>query len=129
MTTVRCVGRNLDRCGIRQANARIQLQMIFAARGAIAFTRVFVSQASQFVAAADTIAVARFRSGFNGHERHFEDSFAVMLHEIADLGKRPSARSARSPFSHFGAHFLLPEWGPLCSQTLAFTALNWVLTK
>ena len=94
--TVGCVGRNLDRCGVREANARIQLQMIFAARGAISFTCVFVAQASQLIASADAVAVAGFRSGFNGHERHFEGSFAVMLHEIADLGKH-RRRDRRDP--------------------------------
>src|SRR5436305_15049940 len=85
--TVGRVGRNLDRCGVREANARIQLQMIFAARGAISFTSVFVAQASQLIACADPVAVAGFRSGLSGHERYFDGSFAVMLRECAALCK------------------------------------------
>src|SRR5260370_40691281 len=44
--------------------------MIFSAGGAVAFAGVFVTQAGQLVAAAHAIAVAGFRCGLDGNQRH-----------------------------------------------------------
>src|SRR6266481_3921012 len=44
--------------------------MISSAGGAVALAGVFVSQAGQLVAAAHAIAVAGFRSGLDGNQRH-----------------------------------------------------------
>jgi len=67
---VRGVGRELCRRGIGQADAGVHLQVVLAARGAVAFARVFIAQAGQFVAPANAIAVAGFRSGLNRHKGH-----------------------------------------------------------
>src|SRR5215469_3763235 len=64
------IGRDLYRRRIWQANARVELKMILPARGTIALAGIFVAQAGQFVAAADAIAVAGFRSCFDGNESH-----------------------------------------------------------
>src|SRR2546429_8265599 len=69
-TVSRRICRDFGGSGIRQANARVEPKMILPARGAIALARVFIAQAGQFVAAADAIAIAGFRSSFDGNESH-----------------------------------------------------------
>ncbi len=60
VTGARGVWRDLYRGGLRNAGADIPIDVISSAGGAVAFAGIFVAKASQFVAAADAIAVARF---------------------------------------------------------------------
>jgi len=69
-TVSRRVCRDFGGSWIRQADARVEPKVILSARGAVAFARVFIAQAGQFVAAADAVAIAGFRGGFDGNESH-----------------------------------------------------------
>ncbi len=71
--TTRGICRYVHRRGLRNAGAGVQLKVIFAAGGAVAFARFVVTQASQFIASADAIAVAGFGSGLNGDKRHSKE--------------------------------------------------------
>lgn len=65
-----CVRREFDGRWIRQANAAVQLQMLFAARRTVSFARIFIAEAGQLIASADAVAVAGFRCGLNGNKGH-----------------------------------------------------------
>ena len=66
----RGVRGDIDRGGLWNAGTGIQLKVIFAAGGAVAFTRFVVAQAGQLIASADAVAVAGFGSRLNRNERH-----------------------------------------------------------
>jgi hypothetical protein len=61
---------DIDRGGLRNAGAGVQLEVIFAAGGAVAFACFVVAQAGQLIASADAVAVAGFGSRLNRNERH-----------------------------------------------------------
>src|SRR5207302_5190940 len=66
----RRVGRNFGGTRVGKADASVPLKMVLAARWAVALAGIFLTQAGQFVAATDAIAVAGFRSCFDGHQCH-----------------------------------------------------------
>ena len=69
-------------------DAGIPVEMVFAAGGAVTLASVFIAQAGEFIAAADTIAVAGFGRGFDGDERHVSAKISTIWErgEIAGLG-------------------------------------------
>ena len=75
-------GAGPDRCGVcgefcgrweRNADAGVQIDVLFAAGGAIAFAGTFIPQAGEFVAAADAVAVAGFGCRLDGDECHCKE--------------------------------------------------------
>jgi len=54
------VGRDLDRRGLRDADARVQFEVLFGAAGAVALAGIFVAEAGQLVAAANAVAITGF---------------------------------------------------------------------
>ena len=63
----RRIGRDLGWAGIRQTDSRIQFEVLFSARGAVAFPRVLIAQASKLIAPADAITVPGLRSRLDGN--------------------------------------------------------------
>jgi hypothetical protein len=66
----RVVRLDLGRRGLGDTNTLIAVQMLLGTSGAIAFAAVLVALAGEFVATANTIAVASFRRGLYGYEGH-----------------------------------------------------------
>ena len=62
--------------------------MIFPASGAVALARIFITQAGQFIASADAIAVAGFRSGLDGNERHSVSGYQLSV-DSSQLKAKP----------------------------------------
>lgn len=86
----RCIGRNFDRRGIRQANTSVQFQVVFPASRAVSFPRVFIAQAGQLVASTDAIAITGLGSRLNRNQSHWRHpSFGAMLHNINGPDKGP----------------------------------------
>jgi len=54
------VGRDLDGSGLRDADARVQFEVLFGTAGAVALAGIFVAKAGQLVAAANAIAITGF---------------------------------------------------------------------
>jgi hypothetical protein len=64
------VGGEVDGRRLGNASADVQVHVIFGASRAVAFAGVFVAEAGELIAAADAIAIAGFRSGLDGDQRH-----------------------------------------------------------
>jgi hypothetical protein len=62
----------LDGCRLGNSHARVAVEMLFSASGAIPFAGVFVALAGEFVAATDAVTVSGFGSGFDRYEGHGE---------------------------------------------------------
>jgi hypothetical protein len=58
--------RDLGRAGLRNADADVPVQMIFRTGRTVTLARIFIALAGQFIAATNAIAIASFRSGFDG---------------------------------------------------------------
>jgi len=82
------------RGGLGNADAGVQVDVIFAASGAVALAGIFIAQAGQFIAAANAIAVARFRSRLNRNERH--NGEIVRFCSLARKGTRQDRENAES---------------------------------
>lgn len=86
----RRIGRNLDRCWIRQANTGVPLHMVFPAGGAIALSRIFIAQAGQLITTTDTIAITGLRSRFDRNQSHWHHRLSeAMLPKIFGADKGP----------------------------------------
>jgi len=69
----RCWGRargNPCRRGLWDADSGIPIQVSLATSGAVALASIFVAQAGQFITATHAVAIAGFRSGFDGNQSH-----------------------------------------------------------
>ena len=86
----RRIGRNLDRCWVRQANTGVPLHMVFPAGGAIALSRIFIAQAGQLIATTDAIAITGLRSRFDRNQSHWHHRLSeAMLPKIFGADKGP----------------------------------------
>src|SRR6266704_4703847 len=102
--------------------------MVLAASRAIALAGIFIAQASQFVAAADAIAIAGFGGRLDGNERHCKG--IVRFHAIA------CKRSGGKGFVYvFLVEFVLDESSadrgvrPFETQGKSAPSLDWHGTK
>src|SRR6267142_3543802 len=74
LRAARGVSCDLCRGWLGDACAGVQLQMVFAAGGAVALASILIAEACKLVAAADAVAVAGFRSSLNWNQRHCSQS-------------------------------------------------------
>ena len=81
------------------SDSLIQIEMFFGAARTIAFARVLITQAGQFVTTVNTVTVARGRCGFDGNQRHERVNLQLkekILHFGAGLRKTETADQTRT---------------------------------
>lgn len=73
--------------------------MVLGASRTVALAGFIVAQASQLVASADAVAVARFRGRLDGNERHGKESYGFQFLVARD--RHPSALERVSSLARF----------------------------
>jgi len=76
---------NFCRRRLRDSNARVPIQMVLAASRAVTSAGVFIAQAREFIAIADTFAIPSLRSRLDGNECH---GFSLVEHNMGARSKK-----------------------------------------